>query len=1210
MTQFLKKTKKLVISSFLPILASLLIVVAGIYAWDTPDDTPPDANVPAPINVGSVDQFKLYIDGSNVGRLGAATDGIDTNYGLTVGGGSNLGIKVTGDSLLEDTVIIGGKVGIGTSNPAYEIGPPLAEIEYSASEWNKNVLHVSNDGGPGVFILEGTTTARIHMVDSEADNQSFILQYDKDPVNGPFEDTFLIGTFASGSVFPTHEIMIMEANGNVGIGKDPTFALFNPEYRLDVGGPIRLRESTQPVTPADGLMYYNATTGFQCYEEGEWKNCIGSGGSGGQYLFETVNANGISLTAESTTDTLNLALVAGSGLTLDGNAGNDTATFGVDFTLIQERVTGDCVVGQAIRVIDQDGGVTCQAVGGGGLWLDNVAGGYIYPDNYNNIAITDAGRVGIGTTNPDTTLHVAGHLQIGDAGVARKSFEVNNSTGSVYVGSQTQSGEIYVRNSGGTTVGFIGSGATTYFTNDVGIGTDAPSQRLEVNGVAQAATFYASTGVSTYDTSVTSGTVEATRFCLDNDDNNNTNCVDTSWPSGGLSGGLDGRVTLWDAADSITYDSLYWDFTNNRLGVGNSSPNYTIDIISEGTIHLNDGDLRSVHALYLKDWDDNTGGTDDKYRLLARDGSWMFYNGGVVVGSYGNGQWTDLVDGYLIVEDRIGVREVSPQAAFHVDGTVRFEDHQSCTALETDSDGDLLCGTDDGGSGGIDGSGAANRLTIWEDNDTVKSDANLTWIDGDDRLSIGGASAGLWINNDASDWFLGRSGANFRIYYGSDRFGIDTSGNITIPGLVNCDTIDTNASGTLACGTDDGGSGGIDGSGAANRVTYWLDGDTVTSSADFTWSSSDGLIVNPTAIDESVRLGSFWSRPGVYSTHELQLFSDNVDSSTGGIIFGHDNSERMRLTGTGNLGIGTTSPDYRLQVDGSSNASIKVNATNANDAFLRLTEESGSDYGAYISYDGGENELRIGTIDNNNLVPVIRVDRNERFIGIGQNTDPNHMLDIHAVGTDPRPLINLEDGRGIATGGGIKFTMGAPDEGAGTYDVFLVQDHDDALWLAGGGLYIGGGAGAPAMGFGDLVITGNLSKGSGSFLIDHPLDPLNKVLRHSFVESPDMKNIYDGVIVLNESGEAIVQLPDYFEALNMEFRYQLTAIGEPAAGLYVKKEIQDNYFTIAGGVPRQKISWQVTGTRQDAYAKENPIIVEEEKDPSQKGTYIHPDVFK
>jgi len=90
---------------------------------------------------------------------------------------------------------------------------------------------------------------------------------------------------------------------------------------------------------------------------------------------------------------------------------------------------------------------------------------------------------------------------------------------------------------------------------------------------------------------------------------------------------------------------------------------------------------------------------------------------------------------------------------------------------------------------------------------------------------------------------------------------------------------------------------------------------------------------------------------------------------------------------------------------------------------------------------------------------------------------------------------------------------------------------------------------------GNVTITGSLSKGGGSFKIDHPLDPANKYLCHSFVESPDMKNIYDGIVALDDKGEAVIDLPDWFGALNKDFRYQLTAIGAPAPNLYIAEEI-------------------------------------------------------
>jgi hypothetical protein len=144
---------------------------------------------------------------------------------------------------------------------------------------------------------------------------------------------------------------------------------------------------------------------------------------------------------------------------------------------------------------------------------------------------------------------------------------------------------------------------------------------------------------------------------------------------------------------------------------------------------------------------------------------------------------------------------------------------------------------------------------------------------------------------------------------------------------------------------------------------------------------------------------------------------------------------------------------------------------------------------------------------------------------------------------------------------------------------------------------------------GSVDVSGTLSKGAGSFKIDHPLDPAHKYLYHSFVESPDMKNVYDGVAVLDGSGEAWVALPDWFEALNRDFRYQLTALDAPGPNLYVADRISGNRFRIAGGEPGASVSWQVTGIRHDPYAEAHRIPVEEAKTGRERGRYRHPEVY-
>ena len=170
------------------------------------------------------------------------------------------------------------------------------------------------------------------------------------------------------------------------------------------------------------------------------------------------------------------------------------------------------------------------------------------------------------------------------------------------------------------------------------------------------------------------------------------------------------------------------------------------------------------------------------------------------------------------------------------------------------------------------------------------------------------------------------------------------------------------------------------------------------------------------------------------------------------------------------------------------------------------------------------------------------------------------------------------------------------------------------LTINNGGLTVNASGGQAASFTGGVNVIGsfyttNLSKGLGTFKIDHPLDPANKYLYHSFVESPDMMNIYNGIIVLDRHGMAWIEMPDYFEALNKDFRYQLTAIGAPGPNLYIAKEISGNRFRIAGGKPGMKVSWQVTGVRHDALADAHRVQVEENKPGAERGTYLHPELF-
>lgn len=135
--------------------------------------------------------------------------------------------------------------------------------------------------------------------------------------------------------------------------------------------------------------------------------------------------------------------------------------------------------------------------------------------------------------------------------------------------------------------------------------------------------------------------------------------------------------------------------------------------------------------------------------------------------------------------------------------------------------------------------------------------------------------------------------------------------------------------------------------------------------------------------------------------------------------------------------------------------------------------------------------------------------------------------------------------------------------------------------------------------------------GTKTFLIDHPLDPENKLLRHYSMESSEVLNLYRGSATFDNEGKATVEMPEYFEAINVNYTYQLTAIGAAMPNLYIAQEIKNNQFEIAGGVPGKKVNWVVYGERNDPYLQKYPekrkVVLN--KKEHERGKYYRPELF-
>jgi len=336
---------------------------------------------------------------------------------------------------------------------------------------------------------------------------------------------------------------------------------------------------------------------------------------------------------------------------------------------------------------------------------------------------------------------------------------------------------------------------------------------------------------------------------------------------------------------------------------------------------------------------------------------------------------------------------------------------------------------------------------------------------------------------------------------------------------------------------------------------------------------------------------------------------------------------------TGSVGIGTTAPEATLNVVSNTGLAGDFSSLNVGSTGLAAYGAIGS-----ASVAGGVGLVGVGGANN---AAGATGGVGGSFTGGDNNNESTGtggvgITSTGGTGTTAGGIgFTATGGGGITSGAaGLVATGGSP---FGGFDAGNGGDGIDAFAGGWGGSEGVGGIGVSAVGgygangggdgvnavagsgcpfcenyagyfSGDVEITGTLNGSAPAVKVDDPLDPADKYLVHASVESSEMKNIYDGNVTTDGEGRATVQLPEWFEVLNTDFRYQLTVIGQFAQAI-VGRKIENNRFEIRTSAPKVEVSWQVTGVRQDAYAKAHPLVVEQEKDARLHGFYIHPELY-
>ena len=223
-------------------------------------------------------------------------------------------------------------------------------------------------------------------------------------------------------------------------------------------------------------------------------------------------------------------------------------------------------------------------------------------------------------------------------------------------------------------------------------------------------------------------------------------------------------------------------------------------------------------------------------------------------------------------------------------------------------------------------------------------------------------------------------------------------------------------------------------------------------------------------------------------------------------------------------------------------------------------------------------------------------------VGIGETTSPVYKLDVlHGGSTGIRSrssgsfsVVDIDAASGDAA---LRFARA----GTNQWNVRNNPGTDDLQFFELGG---GGERMRITNTTGAVVVAGNFTAGGvKAFTIDHPMDPENRTLSHAAIESNEVLNAYSGNVTTDAQGRATVLLPEYFETINRDYRYQLTAVGVFAQAI-VAREIAGNSFEIATSLPNVKVSWEVKGVRSDVRMKMDPFAAVKEKPEAMRGRYL------
>jgi hypothetical protein len=496
--------------------------------------------------------------------------------------------------------------------------------------------------------------------------------------------------------------------------------------------------------------------------------------------------------------------------------------------------------------------------------------------------------------------------------------------------------------------------------------------------------------------------------------------------AGGINLSADVDVTGTVTADGLTVDTdtLYVDATNDRVGIGTSSPSAPLMVLgtSDNTTVARFGGSSDSRSLVYSTANQSDGASNPnalhKFQVQSSVGQYKFsntandilfldYNGNVGIG-------TDSPSGELHINSTGGGTDLIIQSDSDQSGGVYFNDGSNSGAVfYTHSSNDMVFRTngseamriDSSGNLGIGTTSPAETLHIQSAVPVIRLED--TGHNGYSEI-IGSTTGSLRFSADVTNVDAG-SYVGFEVD-GSERMRIDSSGNVGI--------------GTTSPSTDlhiASATGGV----------IRLERDDTDITTDDSLGSIEFYQKDP-------------SENGVGVVSKIESLNNNSYAGYGALAFSTGNSasitERMRIDSSGNVGIGTDSPDTPLHVKSPNSAQT--------DAETVLSIGGNGDWTT-----GGAVKLYMSGIDSDNRGAYIQSEitsggnAHDLSFGVSANgATPSEAMRIDSSGN-----LDLTNGGGniiMASGAGIDFSATANSPN-GTMSNELLDDYEEGTWTAG-----------------------------------------------------------------------------------------------------------------------------------------------------------------